>query len=92
VNGSSFYVKGVGYSPVPIGDSAVWDPPFGDYFTHPYLHIWQRDFQAMKDMNANVLRIYGKAPLPSPTKTHTESPMSRMEQFCRSFIVFGYIA
>jgi hypothetical protein len=58
-NGSEFFVKGISYSPVPIDRSPVWDTPFGDYFTIEYKDIWKRDFSALQNMGANVVRIYG---------------------------------
>ncbi len=57
VNGAPFTVKGVVYSPVPIGE----DPnaaPYGDYFTAPYSAIYNRDLPVLKAMGANVVRLY----------------------------------
>jgi hypothetical protein len=58
VNYSPYKIKGIAYSPVPIG-GAPRSAPYGDYFTPEYEHIWHRDFAMMKKMNANTIRIYG---------------------------------
>lgn len=43
---------------MPIGESPFF-APFGDYFTPEYAYIWKRDLPLIKDMGANVIRIYG---------------------------------
>jgi hypothetical protein len=53
-----YEIRGVVYSPVPIGDNPTF-PPYGDYFTTDYAYIWKRDFPAIKAMGANTIRIYG---------------------------------
>eukprot|EP00457_Paulinella_chromatophora_P003193 gb/GEZN01003199.1/.p1 GENE.gb/GEZN01003199.1/~~gb/GEZN01003199.1/.p1 ORF type:complete len:603 (+),score=93.37 gb/GEZN01003199.1/:131-1939(+) len=58
VNGQPFFIKGICYSPAPIGESPVAGEPFGDYFTAEYSRIWERDLPLMKAMGANVVRIY----------------------------------
>eukprot|EP00808_Paulinella_micropora_P002770 g69914.t1 len=58
IDGQPFFIKGVCYSPAPIGDSPVAGPPYGDYFTAEYSRIWERDLPLMKAMGANVVRIY----------------------------------
>jgi len=57
VDGSEFQIKGIAYSPVPIGES-VHLPPHGDYFTPDYAYIWKRDLKAVKEAGFNTLRIY----------------------------------
>ncbi len=57
VNGAPFKVKGVVYSPVPIGE----DPnlaPYGDYFTAPYSALYARDLPMVRALGANTLRLY----------------------------------
>ncbi len=57
VNGAPFKVKGVIYSPVPIGE----DPnasPYGDYFTAPYSTLHNRDFPVLRTLGANAVRLY----------------------------------
>ena len=62
VEGKPFYIQGVCYSPIPVGESPSFDPR-GDYFTQEYAWIWQRDLPLMKAMGATTIRIYGwKAP------------------------------
>jgi hypothetical protein len=58
VNGSPFTVKGVGYSPVPIGADPETKPPFGDYFTSNYSGIYTRDLPWLRQMGANAVRIW----------------------------------
>lgn len=58
VNGSPFTVKGVGYSPVPIGEDPEAGPPFGDYYTSNYGGIYTRDLPWLRQMGANVVRIW----------------------------------
>lgn len=49
VNGEPFIIKGVGYSPVPIGDERK------DYFTSP--DIYNRDLPLLREMGANAIRV-----------------------------------
>ncbi len=55
VNGVNYKVKGVGYSPVPIGESA--DTGY-DVTTHPELDA--RDFPLLRQMGVNTIRTWGK--------------------------------
>ncbi len=57
LNGSSFFVKGVCYSPVPWGGNPNWTP-YGDFFTPPWNGIWQRDLPLMRALNINAIRTY----------------------------------
>lgn len=59
VDDKPYYIQGVCYSPVPIGESPVFEEPFGDYFTDDYAYMWKRDFPIIKAMGANTIRIYG---------------------------------
>lgn len=58
VRGEPFHIKGVCYSPVPVGESPNFDPQ-GDYFTSKFAYIWKRDLTLIKAMGANTIRIYG---------------------------------
>ena len=58
VNGAPFTVKGVVYSPVPIGEDPNLTPPYGDYFTGPYAPLHDRDLPLLRAMGANTLRLY----------------------------------
>lgn len=57
--GQPIFIKGVCYSPAPLGVSAAYTYPYGDYFTEEYREFWERDFPAMREMGANAVRIYG---------------------------------
>jgi len=58
VDNKPFEVRGVCYSPVPIGESPSY-LPYGDYFTAKYAYMWSRDVPVMKAMGVNTVRIYG---------------------------------
>jgi hypothetical protein len=58
VEGKPFYIQGVCYSPVPIGESPSFGSK-GDYFTLDYQYIWQRDLPLIKAMGSTTIRIYG---------------------------------
>lgn len=60
VNGAPFWIQGICYSPVPIGESVSFAPK-GDYFTPDFAYIWARDLPLIKAMGATTLRIYGWA-------------------------------
>jgi hypothetical protein len=57
VNGEPFVVKGVNYSPVPIGIDPQSSPPYGDYFTADYSPIYLRDLPLLREMGANTIRL-----------------------------------
>ena len=59
VAGNPFVIKGVGYSPVPIGEDPETGLPHGDYFTSNYSSIYERDLPLLKQMGANVIRLWG---------------------------------
>lgn len=59
LDGSAFEVRGVCYQPTPIGQDPSAGPPFGDYFTSSYATLWARDFENLRLMGANVIRVYG---------------------------------
>src|SRR5215831_17188766 len=40
LNGQPFVIKGMNYSPVPIG-TAPGNVPYGDYFVSDYANVWQ---------------------------------------------------
>ena len=47
------------YQPTPIGEDPSDARPFGDYFTDEYAELWARDFENLRLMGANVIRMYG---------------------------------
>ena len=59
VDGAPFTIKGVGYSPVPIGIDPETTPPYGDYFTSNYSPIYERDLPLLRQMGANTIRLWG---------------------------------
>ena len=56
VNGEPFTIKGVDYSPVPIGVDPETTSPYGDYFTPNYSPIYERDLPLLRQMGANTIR------------------------------------
>jgi hypothetical protein len=58
VNDSPFQVKGVGYSPTPIGHDPEIRSNYGDYFTSDDHKIHERDFPLLRTMGANTLRLW----------------------------------
>jgi len=58
VNGEPFTIKGVNYSPIPIGVDPEVTPPYGDYFTPNYSPIYERDLPLLRDMGANTIRLW----------------------------------
>jgi len=59
VDGKSFFVKSVGYSPVPIGVDASAQPPYGDYFTNSNDSFYVRDIPVLKALGTNALKLWG---------------------------------
>jgi hypothetical protein len=51
-----FEVRGMVYSPAPVG----WqpgEPPYGDWYTEEYRHLWSVDIPRMAEIGINVLRV-----------------------------------
>jgi hypothetical protein len=42
LDGEPFFVRGVAYSPSPIGINSATQVPYGDYFTAEYEALWNR--------------------------------------------------
>ena len=59
VDGAPFTIKGVGYSPVPIGVDPETTPPYGDYLTSDQSPIYDRDLPLIRQMGANTIRLWG---------------------------------
>ena len=59
LNGLPFLIRGVGYSPVPIGIDPETTPPYGDYFTVEYNPVYAQDVELLRHMGANTLRLWG---------------------------------
>lgn len=52
-----FTIKGVVFSPVPVGVDPEATAPFGDYFTPDYAAIQDRDLSLLRQMGANAVLI-----------------------------------
>lgn len=57
VNSQSFTIRGINYSPVPIGQDP-YNPPYGDYYTSAYSSIHTRDLTQIRQMGANSIRLW----------------------------------
>jgi len=68
VNESIFQLKGVSYSPIPIGHDPEVQAPYGDYFTSEYQDIHKRDLPFLRLMGANTVRLWTWC----PTADHTQ--------------------
>lgn len=61
LNGKPFIVKGMNYSPVPIGTNPGVQP-YGDYFVKQYDNVWKPDIDAMRAAGVNVVKLYAGNP------------------------------
>jgi hypothetical protein len=61
LNGQPFVIKGMNYSPVPIG-TAPGIIPYGDYFVPNYTNVWKPDIDKMRDAGINVIKLYAGNP------------------------------
>ena len=59
LDGKPFIGRGVACQPTPIGSDASASQPFGDYFTDNDSSFWERDLPLLRQMGANIIRIYG---------------------------------
>mmetsp|Transcript_22032 Transcript_22032/g.42772 ORF Transcript_22032/g.42772 Transcript_22032/m.42772 type:complete len:591 (-) Transcript_22032:63-1835(-) len=67
VDGQEFFMKGVAYSPVPLGDDPLYGAPYGDYFTDEFSAFWVRDLPLLNSMGSNSIRTYAW----NTTRDHT---------------------
>lgn len=58
-DGAPFPVRGVCYSPTPVGMDPSASPPHGDYYTPDYAAVTDRDLHNLRRMGANLVRLYG---------------------------------
>ena len=58
LDGAPLLVRGICYSPVPVGHDPGYGEPWGDYFTTEYYEIFQRDIKLFVEMGANTIRLY----------------------------------
>lgn len=56
-----FFMKGVCYSPNPVGHRGS-DSPRSDFFTKKWREIYRRDLPLMREMGVNCVRVYGWEP------------------------------
>jgi hypothetical protein len=61
VNGKPFVIKGMNYSPVPIGTKPEF-APYGDYFIPRYANVWKPDIDNIRAAGVNVIRLYAGDP------------------------------
>jgi hypothetical protein len=61
LNGQPFVVKGMNYSPVPIGAAPRY-VPYGDYFIPYYANVWKPDVDNMRAAGINVIKLYAGNP------------------------------
>ncbi len=62
INGEPFTVKGVNYSPIPIGTTFDDGDKIGDVFFDYFNPIHELDIELMKEIGVNTIRIYGMFP------------------------------
>jgi hypothetical protein len=70
VNGNRMVIKGMNYSPVPIGavprpgPLSEWtgSPPYGDYFVPEYSNVWTPDLASMRAAGVNAIKLYAGNP------------------------------
>ena len=53
-----YLMRGICYSPTPVGEDPGYAQPYGDYFTDSYEGIWSRDIELFVNMGANTIRLY----------------------------------
>ncbi len=61
LNGQRFVIKGMNYSPVPIGTAPGIDP-YGDYFVPNYANVWRPDIDKIRQAGVNVIKLYAGNP------------------------------
>ena len=57
LDGKPHLVRGVAYSPTPIGTRPSASQGL-DFFHDGYSHVWQRDIPRMAAMGVNTIRLY----------------------------------
>ena len=61
LDGKPFAIKGMNYSPVPIG-SAPGVAPYGDFFVPTYANVWKPDIDKIREAGVNVIKLYAGNP------------------------------
>jgi hypothetical protein len=62
LDGEPFVIKGMNYSPVPIGVAPGDGLPYGDYFTPDFANVWKPDIDKMRQAGVNVIKLYAGDP------------------------------
>jgi hypothetical protein len=62
LNEKPFVIKGMNYSPVPIGVAPGDGLPYGDYFVPAYANVWKPDIDKMRQAGVNVIKLYAGDP------------------------------
>lgn len=62
LNDEPFVIKGMNYSPLPIGVAPGDGLPYGDYFTPAYANVWKPDIDKMRQAGVNVIKLYAGDP------------------------------
>jgi hypothetical protein len=62
LDGKPFYVKGIAYSPAPIGKTVGDAPLLDDALRNADKPIWSRDLPRMVAMGANAIHVYNVVP------------------------------
>ncbi|MGB8520415.1 MAG: hypothetical protein WCD38_09685, partial [Candidatus Tumulicola sp.] len=66
-----FFVKGVAYSPTPIGNGLSDPPSCDDPLRNDNKAIWSRDLPLIRAMGVNAIRVFNVAPPPYDEKLGT---------------------
>ena len=61
LDGKPFVIKGMNYSPVPIG-TVPSAAPYGDYFVPAYANVWKPDLDKIREAGVNVIKLYAGNP------------------------------
>jgi|HubBroStandDraft_5_1064220.scaffolds.fasta_scaffold00517_2 hypothetical protein len=69
LNGTKFFVKGMVYSPTPIGNGVSDPPSLDDPLRDGNMAIWSRDLPLMRAMGVNVVHVYNTVGPPHDKNT-----------------------
>jgi hypothetical protein len=61
LDGKPFAIKGMNYSPVPIGAQPKY-VPYGDFFIPYYANVWKPDIHKIREAGINVIKLYAGNP------------------------------
>jgi hypothetical protein len=69
LNGAKFFVKGMVYSPTPIGNGVSDPPSLDDPLRDGNSAIWGRDLPNLRAMGVNAIHVYNVVPPPHDKNT-----------------------